>query len=146
MTLRTRALLGCILLLSCRSAAEWGSGATEKVDGMTELDEAWLVRPYRAHDMTGYDRIVADSFRIRHSNGRLLTKDEKRADILSTNPGTLDTAFRLKEAHTRYFGQTAVSTGTISEKLSDVYYTNTYVTRDGQWSVVSSQLTRVRRE
>jgi hypothetical protein len=47
------------------------------------LEREWLVESYRADDMTAFDRIVANSFTITHSNGKVLNKAEKKADIIA---------------------------------------------------------------
>jgi hypothetical protein len=111
-----------------------------------QLDRAWLIQPYKTHDMSAYDTVVAPEFVITHSNGRTLTKAEKRADILASDVVQPDSPFAIASSAVRIFGDAAVSIGIITEKLSNVHFTNSYVRRDGQWRVVASQLTRVRRE
>lgn len=110
------------------------------------LEREWLVESYRADDMRAFDRIVADSFTITHSNGKVLNKPEKRADIIGshvTDPAS-PSYFFIEEAHVTLYGGAAVSVGSIAEKNSHVRFTNTYVKRNGQWQVVASQLNRVR--
>ena len=124
------------------------------------LERAWLIESYAdGNSMADYDRIVADDFTITHSNGKLLGKAEKRADILASHnpnpsPGTV---FRIDGASVRvrvYGDAVAVSTGYIIEKyvyqgrdIDDrVHFTNTYLRRRGRWQVVASQLTRVHQQ
>ncbi len=109
------------------------------------LDEAWLVQPYRDHDMTAYDRIVAEGFTITHSNGGVLTRAEKRADILAAEPLAPGAPFRLGMVDVRCYGATAVSVGVIHEANRDVRFTNTYAWLEGRWRAVAAQLTAVRR-
>ncbi|HEX8160478.1 MAG TPA: nuclear transport factor 2 family protein [Pyrinomonadaceae bacterium] len=124
--------------------------------GIKRLERAWLVESYGdGNSMADYDRIVADDFTITHSNGRLLDKAEKRADILaSRNPNpSPGTVFRIDDAsvRVRVYEGAAISTGHIVEKypyqgrdIDDrVHFTNTYLKRRGRWQVVASQLTRV---
>jgi len=108
------------------------------------LDEAWLIQPYRDHDMTAYDRIVAEGFSITHSNGSVLTKAEKRADVLAAEPLASGATFRLGTPEVRCYGATAVSVGVIHEQNRDVRYTHTYVWQQGRWRAVAAQLTAVR--
>jgi hypothetical protein len=111
-----------------------------------QLDRAWLIEPYRTHDMSAYDTIVDPEFVITHSNGRTLGKAEKRADILGSEIVPAGSPFAIASSTVRVFGDVAISTGTITESLSDVHFTNSYVRRNGQWRVIASHLTRVQRE
>ena len=132
----------------CTTAAraERAAGrATERAEQFAALDEAWLIEPYRTHDMAAYDTLVADDFYITHSNGRRLTKAEKRADILANTMVPRDpNGFRLlaSRAQLHANGTVAVSRGAIFESTSNVYFTNTYVREAAGWRVVASQLTR----
>ncbi|HVG29108.1 MAG TPA: nuclear transport factor 2 family protein [Pyrinomonadaceae bacterium] len=135
------------------------SRAGRVAEEIKRLERAWLIESYgNGNSMADYDRIVADDFTITHSNGRLLGKAEKRADILASHnpnpsPGTV---FRIDEAsvRVRVYDDAAVSTGHIIEKYSfqgrdiddRVHFTNTYLRRRGRWQVVASQLTRVRQQ
>jgi len=111
------------------------------------LEREWLVESYRAADMTAFDRIVADSFTITHSSGKVLNKAEKRADIISSHVSDPNSPsyFFIEEARVTVYGGAAVSVGSIAEKKDHVRFTNTYIKRNGQWQVVASQLNRIRR-
>ena len=110
------------------------------------LERSWLVESYRADDMRAFDRIVADSFTITHSSGKVLNKAEKRADIIRSHISDPESPsyFFIEEARVTLYGGAAVSVGSIAEKNDHVRFTNTYVKRNGQWQVVASQLNRIR--
>ena len=122
------------------------------------LDREWLIESYTStNDMSAFDRIVADDFMITHSRGKVLNKAQKRADIISSHSTSSarspEFIFKIEDSSTlvRVYKDVAVSTGYIIEKypyqgkqVNDrVYFTNTYLKRDGRWQVVASQLTRV---
>jgi hypothetical protein len=122
------------------------------------LDREWLIESYDStNDMTAFDRIVAEDFMITHSRGKVLNKAQKRADIIgshstSSTPSP-ESVFKIEDSSTlvRVYKEVAISTGYITEKYSyqgkqvidRVYFTNTYLKRDGRWRVLASQLTRV---
>ncbi len=110
------------------------------------LERQWLVEPYFTGDMRAYDRIVADDFTITHSNGKVLGKAEKRANIIADRITDPSSPFRIGEARVRVYGKAAVSVGYLVEAKSTVRFTNTYVKRGGRWQVVASQLNRVGRQ
>jgi len=145
--------LVAVLASGCRSAAHpptpvSGSAASASAatpELFATLDELWLVEPYRTHDMAAYDTLVAEEFVIVHSNGGMLNKAQKRADILAAPLTPRDSSFRIATSSARVYGALAVSRGTLAELRSNVHYTHSYLRRDGRWQVVSSQLTRVPR-
>jgi hypothetical protein len=133
--------------------------AARVAEEIKRLERAWLVESYRdGNSMADYDRIVADDFTITHSNGKLLNKAEKRADIVgSHNPNPSPGAvFRIDDAsvRVRVYDDVAISTGYIIEKYAyqgrdiddRVHFTNTYLKRRGRWQVVAAQLTRVHQQ
>lgn len=122
------------------------------------LEREWLVESYSSKDMAAYDRNVAEAFTITHSNGKLLNKAQKRADIVGNHSepsqSSPDSVFKIEDSsvQVRVYKDVAISTGYIIEKypyqgrqINDrVHFTNTYLKRRGRWQVVSSQLTRVK--
>ena len=56
--------------------------AQDTTEQIKVLEKQWLIESYKTGDMTNFDRIVADDFRITHSNGKVINKKEKRADIV----------------------------------------------------------------
>jgi hypothetical protein len=159
---RTLALVLLVCAAFVAAAAQTGEKHPTRADRLAEeikrLERAWLVESYSSESMTEYDRIVADDFTITHSNGNLLGKAEKRADIIASHisnpaPGSV---FRIDDAsvRVRVYDAAAISTGYIIEKHSSqgrdiddrVHFTNTYLKRRGRWQVVASQLTRVHQQ
>jgi Domain of unknown function (DUF4440) len=115
-------------------------------EAIKTLERQWLIEPYFTSDMTAYDRIVADDFTITHSNGKVLNKAEKRANIIADHITDPSSPFGIGESTVRVYGNAAVSIGHIIEKNSTVRFTNTYVKRGGRWQVVASQLNRIRQQ
>ena len=101
------------------------------------MDRQWQVESYGSKDLKDYDRIVADDFLITGSNGKTITKAEKRANVAAdyTDPSTIaaDSVFKIDEVthQVRVFKDTAISNGFIIEKYvykgnkidSRVYFT-----------------------
>jgi hypothetical protein len=145
-------LLICLAVVALNlSAVGQTRNAHAGLDGRAEekikrLERQWLVEPYFTGDMRAYDRIVADDFTITHSNGRVLGKAEKRANIIADHITDPSSPFRVGESVVRVYGNAAVSVGYLVEDKSTVRFTNTYVKRGGRWQVVASQLNRVRQQ
>ncbi|HEX8709063.1 MAG TPA: nuclear transport factor 2 family protein [Pyrinomonadaceae bacterium] len=154
-TVMLMALAACSIALG--QASERRAALNNKVaEEIRRLDREWLIESYdRTNDMSAFDRIVADDFMITHSRGKVLNKAEKRADIIGSHssPPSPEAVFKIEETsvRVRVYRDVAISTGYIIEKypyqgkqVNDrVYFTNTYLKRDGRWQVVASQLTRV---
>lgn len=154
MVILTAVVASCVALgqTNSRRAAP-NSKVTEEIK---RLDREWLIESYSsANDMSAFDRIVADDFMITHSRGKVLDKAQKRADIIASHSSapSAESVFKIEDAsvRVRVYQDVAVSTGYIIEKypyqgkqVNDrVYFTNTYLKRQGRWQVVASQLTRV---
>lgn len=138
-------LMLAALLMVCAAVAR--ADRDKKVEEeIKRLERQWLIEPYFTSDMTAYDRIVADDFTITHSNGKVLNKAEKRANIIADHITDPSSQFRIGESRVRVYGRAAVSVGYIAEGASTVRFTNTYVKRNGRWQVVASQLNRVRQQ
>lgn len=133
-------------------------GKDDKITAeIKKMDREWQVASYGSRDLKDYDRIVAEDFFITGSNGKILGKAEKRANIVAdyTDPATVaaDAVFKIDEAshRVRLFKETAVSNGYIIEKYtykgnkinSRVYFTCTYLKRKGRWQVVAAHYTRI---
>jgi Domain of unknown function (DUF4440) len=128
------------------------------IEEIKKMDREWQVESYSSKDLKDYDRIVAEDFLILGSNGKTLTKAEKRANVAKdyTDPSTVapDYTFKIDEAsHTvRVFDKTAISSGYIIEKYvwkgtpinGRVYFTCTYLKRNGKWQVVAAQYTNIK--
>lgn len=125
------------------------------VEEIKRLDRQWIIEAYSSKDLKDFDRIVAEDFLITGSNGKILNKAQKRANVVADyNVPSPDAIFKIEEssAQVRVYGNTAISTGYIIEnytykgtKINDrVYFTNTYLKRGGRWQVVASQFTRIK--
>jgi hypothetical protein len=145
-----------IIILSASAIAFAQSDKT--IEEIKKMDRQWQVESYGNKYLKDYDRIVADDFSMIGSNGKTVTKAEKRANIAAdyTDPSTTSTdyVFKIDEmSHTvRIFKNTAISNGFIIEKYvykgnkvdSRVYFTSTYLKRTGKWQVVAAQYTRIK--
>jgi hypothetical protein len=147
-----------VVLIIVLSAFTITFGQSEKtIEEIKKMDRQWQVESYSSRDLKDYDRIVADDFLITGSNGKTITKAEKRANVAGdyTDPSTSapDSVFKIDEAthRVRVFKNTAISNGYIIEKYvykgnkidSRVYFTCTYLKRGGRWQVVAAQYTRI---
>jgi len=124
------------------------------------MDRQWIIEAYSSKDLKDFDRIVADDFMITGNGGKTANKVEKRASVAKdyTPPEKInapDYIFKIDPAshRVRQFGNTAISTGYIIENYMwgqtkidfHVYFTNVYLKRKGEWQVVQSQFTYVKR-
>ncbi|HEX8888341.1 MAG TPA: nuclear transport factor 2 family protein [Pyrinomonadaceae bacterium] len=148
-----RLLTATLLVITALSVLVSGQTRSARADRnkraeeeIKKLERQWLVEPYFTSEMTAYDRIVADDFTITQSNGKVLNKAEKRANIIADHITDPSSPFRIGESTVRVYGKAAVSVGYLIEEKSTVRFTNTYVKRDGRWQVVASQLNRIRQQ
>ena len=148
-----RLLTMTLLIIAALSSVAVGQTRNKRTDQNKKAEEAiktlerqWLIEPYFTSDMTAYDRIVADDFTITHSNGKVLNKAEKRANIIADHITDPSSPFRIGESTIRVYGNAAVSIGYLIEKNSTVRFTNTYVKNGGRWQVVAAQLNRIRQQ
>lgn len=125
------------------------------VEAIEQMDRQWIIEAYSSKDLKDFDRIVADDFLITGANGRILNKTQKRANVAADyTEFAPDAVFKIDEqsAKVRVFGSTAISTGFIIENYmykdtkinSRVYFTNTYLKRNGRWQVVASHFTNIK--
>jgi hypothetical protein len=119
------------------------------------MDRQWIIEAYSSKDLKDFDRIVAEDFLITGANGKVLNKAQKRANVAADyTEFAPDAIFKIDEesAKVRVFGITAISTGFIIEKYmykdmkinGRVYFTNTYLKRNGRWQVVASHFTNIK--
>jgi hypothetical protein len=123
-----------------------------------QMDKGWLIEAYYpTYDMSAFDRIAADDFIITHSKGKTFNKAQKRADIISHRfPSSMlpaESVYKIEDSshQVRVYKNVAISIGYIVEKYqyqgkqvsNRIYFTNTYLKRNGSWQVVASQLTFV---
>lgn len=148
-----------ILFITAAAALAFGQTKAEKlVEEIKKMDRQWQVESYSSKDLKDYDRIVSEDFLITGANGKTLTKAEKRASVVKdyTDPATVapDAVFKIDDAshRIRLFGNTAISSGFIIEKYvwkgtqinGRVYFTCTYLKRNGKWQVVAAHYTNIK--
>ena len=148
-----------ILVLFATATALHGFGQDKNKisEEIKKMDRQWQIESYSSRDLKDYDRIVADDFLITGSNGKTITKSEKRANVAAdyTDPSTAapDSVFKIDETshQVRVFKNTTISSGFIIEKYvykgnkidSRVYFTCTYLKREKRWQVVAAHYTRI---
>ncbi len=145
-----------VILIIILSAFTASFGQNDKIiEEIKKMDRQWQVESYSSKELKDFDRIVAADFFITGSNGKTISKAEKRANVVAdyTEPAP-DFIFKIDEAthQVRIFKNTAISNGYIIEKYvyngnkvnSRVYFTSTYLKRNGKWQVVAAQYTRIK--
>lgn len=148
-------LVAACALVCAQTADKPAQSDSQIVAAIKLMDRQWLIEAYGSKDLQDFDRIVAEDFLITGSNGKLLNKAQKRANVVADyNPPTADAIFKIADesAQVRVYDHTAISTGYIIENytykgnaINDrVYFTNTYLKRGGRWQVVAAQFTRVK--
>ena len=151
-----------VILMIILSAFTNSFGQSDKiVEEIKKMDRQWQVESYSSRDLKDYDRIVAEDFLITGSNGKVLTKAEKRANVAADysepKPNSTpepESVFKIDETshQVRVFKNTAISNGYIIEKYvykgnkvdSRVYFTCTYLKRNNQWQVVAAHYSRIK--
>jgi hypothetical protein len=138
-----------------------GSSKNDKiVEDIKKMDRQWQVESYGSRDLKDYDRIVAEDFLITGSNGKIINKAEKRANVKNdyTDPAAAapDSVFKIDETshQVRIFDDTAISSGYIIEKYiyqgnkidARVHFTCTYLNRKGVWQAVAAHYTRIKQQ
>ena len=121
------------------------------------MDRQWIIEAYSSKDLKDFDRIVAGDFMITGANGRVQTREQKRASVkgdYSEDPSS-GGVFKIDaDSHkVRMLGKdAAVSTGFIVENYTwktqkingHVHFTNVYLKRKGKWQVVQSHFTNIK--
>ena len=150
-----------ILFIIAAASLAFGQTKTEKlVEEIKKMDREWQVESYSSKDLKDFDRIVAEDFSMIGANGKTITKAEKRASVAKdyTDPATKtgDYIFKIDETshNVRVFDKTAISSGYIIEKYvwkgtqinGRVYFTCTYLKRNGKWRVAAAQYTNIKQQ
>jgi hypothetical protein len=152
-------ILVFILFIIALASFAFGQAKTEKlVEEVKKMDSQWQVESYGSRDLKDFDRIVAEDFSMIGANGKTISKADKRASVAAdySDPATktADYIFKIDEAshQVRIFDKTAISSGYIIEKYvwkgtqinGRVYFTCTYLKRNGKWQVVAAQYTNIK--
>ena len=148
-----------LVLLFVSALSVTSAQSSEKVvEEIKKMDRQWQVESYSSRDLKDYDRIVAEDFIITGSNGKILTKSEKRANVKADyTEFSPDAVFKIDETSHKVRildDDVAISTGYIIEKYvyqgnkidSRVYFTCTYLKRKGAWQVAAAHYTRIKQQ
>ena len=151
-------ILTLIIALAAIPIAFAQSGVDQKViDAVKVMDRQWIIEAYSSKDLKDFDRIVADDFVITGANGRVQTREQKRASVkgdYSEDPSQ-GGVFKIDADSHKVRMLTkdmAVSTGFIVENYTwktqkingHVHFTNLYLKRKGKWQVVQSHFTNIK--
>jgi ketosteroid isomerase-like protein len=118
---------------------------------LLKLEREWL-DAYEKHDIAAMERIESDDFILTDSDGKVVTKAQDIDDIRKAAPPAPDDSFGTRDVKVRVYGEAAVLTGFFILKyrnkgilVTETYrYTDTYISRNNRWQVVSSHLSRVK--
>ena len=147
-------LLALIIALVAVSGVFAQSGDVQKV---IVMDRQWIIEAYSSKDLKDFDRIVAGDFMITGANGRVQTREQKRASVkgdYSEDPSS-GGVFKIDADSHKVRMLTkdmAVSTGFIVENYTwktqkingHVHFTNLYLKRKGKWQIVQSHFTNIK--
>ena len=151
-------ILVSVLLFVSALSVTLAQSSEKAIEEIKKMDRQWQVESYSSRDLKDYDRIVAEDFLITGSNGKILTKAEKKANVKADyTEFSPDAVFKIDEASHKVRlldDDVAVSTGYIIEKYvyqgnkidSRVYFTCTYLKRKGVWQVASAHYTRIKQQ
>ncbi|HXG91649.1 MAG TPA: nuclear transport factor 2 family protein [Blastocatellia bacterium] len=117
---------------------------------LLKLEREWL-DAYTNRNAAAMERIEADDFTITYPDGRVLTKADEVASMKTPAPAGPRPALSTEDTRVRVYGDTAVVTGVLIQKMTNnghettirERYTDVYVKRNGRWQAVASQLTRI---
>ena len=113
-----------------------------------QMERDWTAAGLKK-DFATLDRIIADDWVAIDFQGKAITKAQSIADLKSGS--SINQSVQLGEMKVRVFGNTAVVTGSDTEKStykgkdsSGKYaWTDVFVNRNGRWQAVASQSTKV---
>jgi ketosteroid isomerase-like protein len=116
-----------------------------------KLEREWL-DAYEKHDLEGMNRIVADDFKLTFSDGRTQTKADILAQLKSERDAALPSPkFSTEDVRSRVEGDTVILTGRVVQTMErggqtrtiQMRYADKYRKRQGNWQVISSELSRM---
>lgn len=152
-----KVLVSILLIVSALSAIL--AQSNEKVaEEIKKMDRQWQVESYSSRDLKDFDRIVAEDFLITGSNGKILTKAEKKANVKADyTEFSPDAVFKIDETSHKVRildDDVVISTGYIIEKYvyngnkidARVHFTCTYLKRKGVWQVAAAHYTRIKQQ
>jgi len=141
-------LAGALALLA--NAGALGQVAPESVDTvrartvLLQLESRWLA----ARDSAALSRILAPDFVHPVASGYFLDRSQHIAWVVDHPPdSTIDR--RLADMRVRFYGATAIVTGTVirsrgGSEIGRNVFTDVFVKRDDRWQAISAEETMVR--
>ncbi|HEX8566662.1 MAG TPA: nuclear transport factor 2 family protein [Pyrinomonadaceae bacterium] len=151
-------VLVSVLLFVSALSITLAQSSEKVVEEIKKMDRQWQVESYSSRDLKDYDRIVAEDFLITGSNGKILTKSEKKANVKADyTEFSPDAVFKIDEASHKVRlldDDVAISTGYIIEKYvyqgnkidARVHFTCTYLKRKGAWQVAAAHYSRIKQQ
>ena len=138
----------CLLLLATVPVGNGKSNKSSAEQTLIQMEQDWSQADIQK-DAKTLSRILADDWIGIDFEGTLLNKAQALTGI-GSNSGSLQSTV-LRDVKVRIYGDTAVVTGTDTEKgeyhgkdSSGKYlWTDVFVHRKGRWEAVSSQSTKV---
>jgi ketosteroid isomerase-like protein len=126
------------------------TGTASAEQDLLKLEREWL-DAYIKGDAAVLERIEADDFSITYAGGEVLTKAQELANLKANASANASIKFDTEGTKVRLYGDTAVLTGAVNQRLTDngtervmrYRYTDVWVKRNGRWQVAASQLTRI---
>ena len=146
-------MVACVLAVCSLSAFGQAKPAAPKTGASVEQVVMQMERDWTKagldKDAAALDRIVADDWTAIDFQGKAETKAQALADLKSGS-STLQTV-ELGEMKVRVFGNTAVVTGSDTEKSTykgkdssgKYVWMDVFVNRNGHWQAVASESTKV---
>ena len=142
-----RVLVACALLFAA-SSLPVAHANEDVVAHLKQLSDAWD-RAIVAKDADAVAANMAADFRQIRSNGSVVDRSAFLADILS--PALTIDPYRVEDFDVRVYGDVALLSGTTrmtgredGKGFATHYrYIDVYAKRDGQWRIVSVQITKI---
>jgi ketosteroid isomerase-like protein len=141
-------LTACVLLAAALSSGRGKSGKNPVEQTLIQMEQDWSQADIKK-DAATLNRILAEDWIGIDFEGTVLNKAQALQGIASDSGSLASTV--LRDVKVRVYGNTAVVTGTDTEKgeyhgrdSSGKYlWTDVFVQRSGRWQAVSSQSTKL---
>ena len=123
-------------------------GAASVEQTLMQMEKDWTQAGLKK-DVSAFDKIVADDWVALDFQGKTVTKAQAIADMKSGSSS--EQSVDLGEMKVRVFGNTAVVTGSDTEKSTyqgkdssgKYVWMDVFVNRNGKWQAVASESTKV---
>jgi ketosteroid isomerase-like protein len=140
--------LAAATLIAVRAEEKEPAKAGKAEQEVLKLEQD-MIDAYVKRDPSALERIMADDYSFTAPDGMLL---DKKGEIEGIKSGTVKfESMKLGDLKVRFYGATAVVTGTVDIKgkvqdhdANGTYrFTDTFTKREGRWQCVAAQATRV---